>query len=237
MQSPRTADYVQALIREGDSFDYRKWLARVRAKESPSPPLGKLDGTSTDVGSGPSDIPAQARTVAGSNSVARPNRAAPAISSTAHCSPSNRRANGKIEKNLKQVRAAWDRYQSTRERDAIYGYLKAVYSVVAQAKARSRLGRLVKNAQLIAGLPIDRKADPFSTLIKCTSEGSVDLKAVSKWSRVLRYAMSAKADPKELREFIKRKGGLNACAAEYANRLRRRMKNTKNGLLTRSLCV
>jgi hypothetical protein len=28
--SPRTAEYVEAMIREGDSFDYSKWLKRVR---------------------------------------------------------------------------------------------------------------------------------------------------------------------------------------------------------------
>ena len=30
---PRTAKYVAALIREGDSFDYCKWLQRVREEE------------------------------------------------------------------------------------------------------------------------------------------------------------------------------------------------------------
>ena len=31
--SPRTASYVAALIREGDTFDYSKWLQEVRRKE------------------------------------------------------------------------------------------------------------------------------------------------------------------------------------------------------------
>ena len=30
--SPRTANYVAALIREGDNFDYSKWLQRVRGE-------------------------------------------------------------------------------------------------------------------------------------------------------------------------------------------------------------
>jgi len=34
MFSPRTADYVASLIREGDNFDYGKWLERVREKEA-----------------------------------------------------------------------------------------------------------------------------------------------------------------------------------------------------------
>ena len=32
--SPRTADYVSALIREGDNFDYCRWLQQVRAEEA-----------------------------------------------------------------------------------------------------------------------------------------------------------------------------------------------------------
>ena len=32
--SPRTASYIDALIREGDKFDYSKWLQRVREGEA-----------------------------------------------------------------------------------------------------------------------------------------------------------------------------------------------------------
>jgi hypothetical protein len=32
--SPRTADYVSALIREGDNFDYAGWLQQVRAQDA-----------------------------------------------------------------------------------------------------------------------------------------------------------------------------------------------------------
>ena len=32
--SPRTANYVAALIRQGDNFDYYKWLQRVREEEA-----------------------------------------------------------------------------------------------------------------------------------------------------------------------------------------------------------
>ena len=34
MLSPRTAKYVEARVREGDNFDYRKWLRRVRYEEA-----------------------------------------------------------------------------------------------------------------------------------------------------------------------------------------------------------
>jgi hypothetical protein len=32
--SPRTVSYVEAIIREGDDFDYRRWLQRVREEEA-----------------------------------------------------------------------------------------------------------------------------------------------------------------------------------------------------------
>ena len=32
--SPRTARYVEAMIREGDDFEYRRWLRRVREEEA-----------------------------------------------------------------------------------------------------------------------------------------------------------------------------------------------------------
>ena len=32
--SPRTASYIDALTREGDKFDYSKWLQRVREGEA-----------------------------------------------------------------------------------------------------------------------------------------------------------------------------------------------------------
>ena len=34
MLSPRTAKYVEARVREGDSFDFRRWLRWVREEEA-----------------------------------------------------------------------------------------------------------------------------------------------------------------------------------------------------------
>ena len=34
MLSPRTAKYVEARVREGDNFDFRRWLRRVREEEA-----------------------------------------------------------------------------------------------------------------------------------------------------------------------------------------------------------
>jgi hypothetical protein len=63
---------------------------------------------------------------------------------------------------------------------------------------------------------------PFAAVILCTAErGKSDEKTRSKWSRVLRYPAEYKKLDEPLDDFIKRKGGLNKCAARYARRLGR----------------
>jgi hypothetical protein len=37
--SPRTAKYVDAMIREGDNFNYCMWLRRVREEEAQAKPV------------------------------------------------------------------------------------------------------------------------------------------------------------------------------------------------------
>ena len=49
----------------------------------------------------------------------------------------------------------------------------------------------------------------------------VDERVRSKLSRVLRYAAEFKSLDEPLRDFIKRKGGINKCAARFTRRLGR----------------
>ena len=59
-------------------------------------------------------------------------------------------------------------------------------------------------------------------MIFCTADpDKVDDRTRSKWSRVLRYAAEFKDLDEPLRDFIKRKGGINKCAARFARRLGR----------------
>jgi hypothetical protein len=59
-------------------------------------------------------------------------------------------------------------------------------------------------------------------VILCTADrGKVDDRTRSKWSRVLRYAAEFKTPDDPLRDFIKRRGGINKCAARFARRLGR----------------
>ena len=72
-----------------------------------------------------------------------------------------------------------------------------------------------------ASLPFDKTADPFTGVIRCTSEDAVDNKTVSKWARALRYVARCKERKRPLKMFMKEAGGVNACASLYARRHKR----------------
>jgi hypothetical protein len=127
-----------------------------------------------------------------------------------------------LEQDLLRVQAAWEECQTTRARNAIYAYLSAVFDLVAWwaaedcAVSRARWAlRLCRKH-----LPID---EPFAVVILCTSDpGKVDKRTRSKWSRVLRYAMEYKPVSEPLDQFIRRRGGINACATRFTRCLGQR---------------
>jgi hypothetical protein len=127
-----------------------------------------------------------------------------------------------------RVRDAWDAYQDTRERDAIYIYLTGLFELVqcweAEGEAKSRARRAAKVQEIISGRP--GEIEPFTAIISCTADRKkADAKTRSKWSRALRYAAERKADRETLQQFMKRKGGVNRCASRYARRARQKRAN------------
>ena len=122
---------------------------------------------------------------------------------------------------LEKIRDAWDDFQASRTRDAVYGFLGAVFEMVMHYKVRRRTKKLLRHAFKLAGLPFDRSADPFTAVIRCTCDHSADSKTISKWARALRYVARCKVSPTQLKTFMKEAGGVNACADRYAKYLRR----------------
>jgi hypothetical protein len=120
-----------------------------------------------------------------------------------------------LAKRLIHVEHVWDDFQETRNRDAVYGYLRAVFSIVQHYRWKGRTKKLIRRAFKFAELPFDKNADPFAVIIRCTCDQQLDRKTVSKWSRVLRYAGQFKKRT-PLKTFIKKRGGINACADLYA---------------------
>jgi hypothetical protein len=125
-----------------------------------------------------------------------------------------------LKQDLLRVRNAWENCQASRERNAIYGYLTAVFDLVAWWAAENRaLERAHKALQLRHLDPFDHD-EPFAAIIRCTTDpAKVDKRTRSKWSRALRYAMSRKPLDEPLDQFVKRKGGINCCASRFAKRL------------------
>jgi hypothetical protein len=224
--SPRTANYVAALIRQGDNFDYYKWLQKVReeeaeAKQIPAtftsgkiiapeidPPIGTTDCRSAWRNSGPAPM----------------TRAVPLPKARSHREPRDKTSRARLRRRLEKIRDARDDFQASRARDTVYGYLEAVFAIVEHYKVRRRTNRLLRHAFAFADLPFDKNADPFTAVIRCTCDDHVDRKTISKWARALRYVAQCKEPGPRLKAFMKGAGGVNACATAYAKLKRRRKR-------------
>jgi hypothetical protein len=64
------------------------------------------------------------------------------------------------------------------------------------------------------GYQVHRKAERFAAVIRATSDA--DNKTISRYSRVLRYALRYKAKGRSLKAFIKKRGGVNGIASLFA---------------------
>jgi hypothetical protein len=123
---------------------------------------------------------------------------------------------------LQRVRDAWADCQATRDRNAIYAYLTAVYALVAWWTAEGREIDRARRALRLQRLKVSEREDAFASVIRCTADpAKADRRTRSKWSRVMRYAAVYKPDSDPLDQFIKRKGGINACAARFSRCLGR----------------
>jgi hypothetical protein len=72
------------------------------------------------------------------------------------------------------------------------------------------------------GLEISGREDPFAAIIRRTADpAKADKRTRGKWSRALRYAAIYEPDSEALDHFIRRKGGINACAGRFTRRLGR----------------
>ena len=113
-------------------------------------------------------------------------------------------------------------YQSTHARDAVYGYLSLVFETVMAWTLEGMAVNRAYRALRLRGYSSVREPEPFAAVILCTADrDKVDDRTRSKWSRVLRYAAEFKDLDEPLRDFIKRKGGINKCASRFARRLGR----------------
>jgi hypothetical protein len=121
-----------------------------------------------------------------------------------------------LRQDLQRVRDAWADCQATRDRNAIYAYLSAVYGLVAWWTAEGREIDRARRALRLQRLEVSDREDPFAAVIRCTADAAkADKRTRSKWSRVMRYAAAYQPDSEALDQFVQRRGGINACAARF----------------------
>jgi len=217
MLTGRTAKYVEAMIREGDDFDYYRWLrgvqqedARLKSVAVSTPVQPIVPRPETVQNPGEFKDPETADTAKHKSVVRR------TIQQVGHCTKSIDKPKKSIRQRLGDVCNAWDDFQETRDRDAVYGYLRAVFSIVKHYNGRHRTKKLMRRAYKFAGVTVDTNADPFAVIIRSTCEHKLDNKTISKWSRALRYVARVKKPRHPLTTFMKNRGGVNACAERYA---------------------
>ena len=226
LMSTRTAKYVEAMIREGDNFNFGEWLKKVREEEAQA----KLARTATpprDVVNERVDNPVNTsggpdvRRSLGPGLISKP-ALNPRALRRRYQEAQTKTPNARLTRWLEKVHCAWGDFQASRRRDAVYEYLAAVFAIVTHYKVRRRTNRLLRHAFKFANLPFDKSADVFSVVIRCTCGNSVDAKTISKWARALRYVVRNKSPRAPLSRFMKKMGGVNACAAAYAKTQTRR---------------
>jgi hypothetical protein len=107
-------------------------------------------------------------------------------------------------------------------RQLIYAYLNAVYGLVSWWAVEGKDVDRARRALCLRRLEVFDREDPFAAIIRSTADpAKVDKRTRSKWSRLMRYAAVYKPDTEALGQFIRRKGGINECAARYSERLGR----------------
>ena len=131
-----------------------------------------------------------------------------------------------MRQDLGRVRTAWEECQSSRQRDAIYGYLIAVYALVAWWAAEGQDLVRAQRAVRLTGLDVFAREGPFAAVIRCTAApAKVDKRTRSKWSRLMRYAAEHELNSEPLDRFVKRQGCINKCVAQFSPGLGRRRRS------------
>jgi hypothetical protein len=131
-----------------------------------------------------------------------------------------------MRQDLTRVRSAWEDCQASRDRNAIYGYLSAVFDLVAWWAAENRALERAREALRLRNIWPSDHDEPFAAIILATADRQkIDKRTRSKWSRVLRYAAEYKTNAEPLAAFVQRKGGINKCAERFARYLGRHGRN------------
>jgi hypothetical protein len=223
----RMAIHIAALKADWEQpGSYKEFTRRALAQEqtsSGSPTISALADLPAGEGKNcrPEPIPTS-RLFGSTLATERSARLGPARLSINIAAKSMSRPRQLLRERLEVVAHAWDEFQSSCSRDAIYPFLQRVFSLVERYEKRGRRKRLLRDILKLTGFKADADTNVYSLVIRfAAGSDDVDRKQTSKLSRVLRFAAEFKSKRVSLRAFIQARGGLNEVAALYARRLGR----------------
>ena len=178
--SARTVKYVEAMIRQGDNFDYNQWLRRIREEEAKAKQLSAASGSGQATAAGQVANPVSKS----ANRDALPRSAqallrpilVPRVLSRSARKMSDKQPKARLGRWLEKVQLAWHEFQTSLARDAVYDYLQTVFAIVMHFKARRTVKRLLRHAFEFADQPFDKSADPFTAVIRCTCGGTAEIR-------------------------------------------------------------
>ena len=181
--SARTMNYVEALVREGDKFDHQKWLreSRVLAQADNLPSVAiRFRAISSNGVRWRSQH-------ASSGFLQLNNNVGGRLQSPRYHIPLTAKS-ACLGDELNKLCHAWSAVQTSRRRDAIYGYLTTVFVLVRKYRARGQLNELICHAQQKLRVTTTDGVEPYAAIIRATTNRNIDRQTISKYSRALRYA-------------------------------------------------
>lgn len=126
-------------------------------------------------------------------------------------------SSGALRWDIFRVREAWRESRRQHDRFSVFGYLAAVYSLVAVWKKENQAVERATRALRLKRRAYGNTIEPFAAVISCTNpQKAVDGKARSKWAHALMFAAKYKSPTEPLEDFIRRHGGINSCTAELS---------------------
>lgn len=127
-----------------------------------------------------------------------------------------------LHSDITRLGDAWSISQTSRDRDAIYPYLSAVFELIEWWTAEGHASQYALRALARRGISVPAVTEPFAAVIAASVHPKIlDKRLISKWSRALRFSATFKRPKDSLSAFIIRRGGINACAQGYSHRLGR----------------
>jgi hypothetical protein len=203
-----TKKYLDALRQQGDSFDPVAWNREMKAAKTSTADQNRTAEREYFDQHQPNAIAAQPT----GDQRGEISREPKSIADTGKAAAYSKL---RVRNDLKRLSAVWQESRTTRRRDAIYPYLKRVYCLIQKYRTAEQLDRLVCKAQKRFGgnSPV---AEPYAAVVRGTTSGQIDRKAISKYARVLKYARKNRIRGGSVVAFIQGRGGLNACAESYA---------------------